>query len=89
MSSNNIVFMTMAGQTILAFLVSNYVVFFTEMKFNYQAASIMLFIFATMIENACEPFCVELLVKMDFGSRAKAESLAIFFKSITTLIFIY
>ena len=73
----------------LAFLLSNYVIFFTEMKFNYQAAAIMLFVFSTMIENACEPFCVEMLMKMDFGSRAKAESLAIFFKSVTTLILIY
>lgn len=89
MSANNLVFMTMFGQTLLAFVVSNYVVFFTELKFKFQGPAVILFIFATMIENACEPFCVEMLMKMDFSSRAKAESLAIFFKSVSTLVLIY
>lgn len=59
------------------------------MQLAHLNLSVALFIVATLIEGACEPFCVEMLMAMDFSTRAKAEGFAITVKGVATLAFLY
>lgn len=55
---------------------------------RFKEMSIMLTMFAGFLESVNEPLYVLMLFKMDFKIRAKAESVSIFFKSITIYLLI-
>jgi len=44
---------------------------------------------AALVESLCEPFYALMLIKMDFTKRAKAESTAIFVKSVLIYFLIF
>ena len=44
---------------------------------------------AALIESLCEPFYAIMLLKMEFKIRAKAESIAIFVKSVMIYYLVY
>ena len=60
-----------------------------KLEFNDFKLAIFLLCFAAFVESCSEPYYAVMLLEMDFSKRAKAESVAIFFKSILTYGLIY
>lgn len=56
--------------------------FYPMVNFEQFNLSIFLIVLASVIESLSEPFYVRMLLRMEFGLRAKAESVSIFVKTI-------
>lgn len=57
-------------------------IFYPVENFEQFRLSIFLIVLASVVESLSEPFYVRMLLRMEFGLRAKAESVAIFSKTV-------
>ena len=82
-SAINIVVLSFAVQVALATLVYfGVTIFYPVENFEQFRLSIFLIVLASVVESLSEPFYVRMLLRMEFGLRAKAESVAIFNKTV-------
>ncbi len=63
--------------------------FYYQPQLENFTISILVTCVAALIENACEPFYVLMLLRMDLQNRVKSEGLAIFVKSVSLYIFLH
>ena len=80
-------FMVSANVAVILF----YFIIYFEARRQYEhfTSSVFLMCFAAFVENLSEPYYALMLIQMEFGRRAKAESVAIFFKSVLTYALVY
>ena len=74
----------------IATLLFYFIIFFDfKMEYNDFKLTVFLLCLASFIEGCSEPYYAVMLLEMDFGKRAKSESVAIFFKTIITYCLVY
>ena len=89
MSAKNMVLISQLIQLVLAVLVYLGVTLSNKQSFDHFETSIAITVVAALVESLCEPFYALMLNKMDFTKRAKAESTAIFVKSVLIYFLIF
>jgi oligosaccharide translocation protein RFT1 len=89
MSAKNMVLISQLIQLVLAVLVYLGVTLSNKQSFDHFETSIAITVVAALVESLCEPFYALMLIKMDFTKRAKAESTAIFVKSVLIYFLIF
>mmetsp|Transcript_9701 Transcript_9701/g.16332 ORF Transcript_9701/g.16332 Transcript_9701/m.16332 type:complete len:139 (-) Transcript_9701:937-1353(-) len=89
-SALNLVFFSFFIQGGLALAVYAVIVgFYPEGQFKLFNTSILLAVGAAFLESLSEPFYTVMLFKMEFSTRAKAESVSIFVKSVMIYALVY
>ena len=89
-SAVNMVLLCFVVQVVLSAAVYfGVTILYNQPHFDYFKVSILITVLAALVESACEPFYVLMLLNMDFSVRAKAESIAIFFKSVLIYLLVF
>ena len=73
----------------LAVAVYLFVTLTNKQQFQHFEVSLLITVAAALVESLCEPFYALMLLQMDFTKRAKAESMAIFVKSVLIYLLIF